>query len=214
MKKNFSPRLLFWILPVLFLGTFFFYPLFEILKLSFSRLEGGLLEYAGEILRNQAVANVLKFTVWQAFLSTILTLAVGLPGAYLFGKYAFKGKKILRALTGVPFVMPTLVVAAGFYALLGPKGLVNQALGRTVYEEPVSTSASQVIFFSASWILAILTVATIPPMCDTSLPLLLCAGPPSASYHKEVAGPCNTFLSPERTHGELDLCRASVGIRW
>jgi len=35
---------------------------------------------------------------------------------------------MLRALTGVPFVMPTLVVAAGFYALLGPNGWVNQIL--------------------------------------------------------------------------------------
>jgi thiamine transport system permease protein len=128
MKRFNSPNLLLWILPVLFLGIFFFYPLTEILQLSFSRVEGSILANFGEAIRNPALGKVLKFTIWQAFLSTLLTLIVGLPAAYLFGKYNFKGKKFLRALTGVPFVMPTLVVAAGFYALLGPNGFANQVL--------------------------------------------------------------------------------------
>jgi len=128
MKKTFSPNLLLWILPIIFLGAFFFYPITEILQLSFSRAEGNLLTYFAETIKNPAIGKVLRFTIWQAFLSTILTLVIGLPGAYLFGKYNFKGKKILRALTGVPFVMPTLVVAAGFYALMGPSGFINQLL--------------------------------------------------------------------------------------
>jgi len=128
MKKIFPPNLLLWILPIIFLGAFFFYPITEILQLSFSRAEGNLLTYFAETIKNPAIGKVLRFTIWQAFLSTILTLVIGLPGAYLFGKYNFKGKKILRALTGVPFVMPTLVVAAGFYALMGPSGFINQLL--------------------------------------------------------------------------------------
>jgi len=74
------------------------------------------------------VQRVLWFTFWQASLSTVLTLVIGLPGAYLFARFDFRSKAILRALTGVPFVMPTLVVAAGFSALLGPRGWVNIAL--------------------------------------------------------------------------------------
>jgi len=128
VKRQFSPKFFFWILPVLFLGIFFFYPLTEILELSFSRMEGDILENFWITITKPAVGKVLKFTIWQALLSTLLTLVVGLPGAYLFGKFNFKGKRILRALTGVPFVMPTLVVAAGFYALLGPNGLANQTL--------------------------------------------------------------------------------------
>ena len=64
----------------------------------------------------------------QALLSTLLTLLFGLPGAYLLARYQFPGKSIIRALTGMPFVMPTLVVAAAFNALLGPRGWVNLAL--------------------------------------------------------------------------------------
>jgi thiamine transport system permease protein len=35
---------------------------------------------------------------------------------------------MLKALTTLPFIMPTIVVAMGFIALLGPQGLVNTAL--------------------------------------------------------------------------------------
>jgi thiamine transport system permease protein len=70
----------------------------------------------------------MGFTVFQAGLSTILTLILGLPGAYLLARYSFRGKSLLQALAGIPFVMPTLVVAAAFYALLGPRGWVNVLL--------------------------------------------------------------------------------------
>jgi thiamine transport system permease protein len=43
----------------------------------------------------------------------------------LFARYDFRGKSLLRALTAIPFMLPTVVVAAGFNALLGPRGLVN-----------------------------------------------------------------------------------------
>ena len=125
-----STGLLLWLLPVIFLGVFYFYPLGEIFQLSFSRMEGSFLAGIWSLINSPAVGGVIRFTFWQAFLSTLLTLVVGLPAAYLFGRFQFKGKKILRALTGVPFVMPTLVVAAGFYALLGPNGLLNDLLIR------------------------------------------------------------------------------------
>jgi len=125
-----SSNLLLWILPLVFLGIFFFFPLAKITQLSFARAEGGFWAGLWNALNTPTVRKVVGFTFKQAFLSTILTLAVGLPGAYLFGKFQFRGKKILRALTGVPFVMPTLVVAAGFYALLGPNGWVNEILMR------------------------------------------------------------------------------------
>jgi thiamine transport system permease protein len=79
--------------------------------------------------------GVLWFTVWQAALSTLLTLLVGLPGAYLFGRFAFRGKSLLRALTGIPFVLPALVVAAAFQSLLGPRGWLNLGL-QTAFDLP------------------------------------------------------------------------------
>jgi len=70
----------------------------------------------------------LWFTTWQAALSTLLTVLVGLPGAYVFARYVFPGKPLLEALFTVPFVLPTVVVAVAFTALLGPRGWLNLAL--------------------------------------------------------------------------------------
>jgi thiamine transport system permease protein len=111
-------RILLWLLPLSFLIVAFFYPLSRILALTFDP----------DALTTQHIllaSRVLLFTFYQAALSTLLTLLLGLPAAYLFARYDFRGKSLLRALTAVPFMLPTVVVAAGFSALLGPRGLLT-----------------------------------------------------------------------------------------
>ncbi len=117
---------LLWLLPFSFLAVFYFFPLIKILGLSFSRGDGNSPWL--ELAASESLRGVLWFTIWQAVISTALTLLVGLPGAYVLARYDFRGKSLFRALTGVPFVMPTLVVAAGFNALLGPTGWANTLL--------------------------------------------------------------------------------------
>jgi thiamine transport system permease protein len=119
---------LLWALPFLFMVAFYIYPLGSILTLSLSRGDGDILAILLEAIQTPTVQRVLVFTIWQAVLSTLLTLLIGLPGAYLLGQFQFPGKTFFRAITMVPFVMPTLVVAAGFDALLGARGWINQGL--------------------------------------------------------------------------------------
>lgn len=116
-----------WLLPLIFLGIFYFFPLFSILKTSLESEGYGLIRPIIEALNSQSVRQVFWFTIWQAALSTLLTLVIGLPSAYLFARYEFRGKSVLKALTVIPFVIPTVVVAAAFYALLGPSGWINIA---------------------------------------------------------------------------------------
>jgi thiamine transport system permease protein len=111
-------RIALWFLPFSFLAIAFFYPLSRILILTFNP----------QALTSQNILlafRVSLFTFYQATLSTLLTLLLGLPAAYLFARYDFRGKSLLRALTAVPFMLPTVVVAAGFSALLGPRGLIH-----------------------------------------------------------------------------------------
>jgi thiamine transport system permease protein len=108
-------RILPWLGVSLFLGVFFFYPIARILALS--------LDFS--------VLHSLLFTLYQALLSTILTLALGLPAAFLFARFDFRGKAFLRTLTAIPFMLPTVVVAAGFNAWLGPRGWLNITLMKT-----------------------------------------------------------------------------------
>lgn len=82
----------------------------------------------GTFFTTSAYLRILWFTCWQAALSTLITLIVALPGAWLYGRYHFPGKTIVSALTTIPFVLPTVVTAIAFRALLGEGGLVNSLL--------------------------------------------------------------------------------------
>jgi thiamine transport system permease protein len=117
-----------WLAPLTFLLLFYFYPLSKILGISIARSATGPITPFLEALSSAYIRRVIGFTIWQATLSTIITLLVGIPGAYLLARYRFRGKSLFRAFTGIPFVMPTLVVAAAFNTLIGPTGWVNQAL--------------------------------------------------------------------------------------
>jgi len=115
-------------LPLLFLLLFFFHPLGSILGLSLAP-EGALdLQPLRVLVSQPYYLRVLWFTVWQAALSTLLTLLLGLPAAFVFARYEFRGKGLLRALTTIPFVLPTMVVATAFTSWLGPNGRLNDWL--------------------------------------------------------------------------------------
>ncbi|MBN2148589.1 MAG: iron ABC transporter permease [Anaerolineales bacterium] len=127
LKRHLSLALL-WAPALAYLALFYFYPLVSILALSLARSQGSPWGAFWQSLTSPTALRALGFTIWQALLSTLLTLCIGLPGAYLLGRYRFAGKSLLQALMGIPFVMPTLVVAAAFNALLGPSGWVNLLL--------------------------------------------------------------------------------------
>ncbi|HET92170.1 MAG TPA: iron ABC transporter permease [Chloroflexi bacterium] len=115
------------LLPLLFLLLFYFYPLVSILTLSLAP-DGRLSLTALGTLFTPYHLHTLWFTAWQASLSTLLTVGLALPGAYVFARYDFPAKSLIQALTTVPFVLPTIVVALAFTALLGRRGLLNLAL--------------------------------------------------------------------------------------
>ncbi len=112
-------RLFLWLSPILFLAIFFFYPLTKILTLT---LDLSTLASRENLL---ITYHSLLFTFYQATLSTILTFIFGIPSAILFSRFDFRGKSILRALTAVPFMLPTVVVAAAFNSLIGSRGLFS-----------------------------------------------------------------------------------------
>jgi thiamine transport system permease protein len=118
-----SPLLL-WALPLAFLGAFFFLPMAEIFRLALEPV----LRHGMAVPALERVTRPLLFTIWQAALSTLLTLVVGLPAAYVFARFTFPGKRLLRVITTLPFILPTVVVAASFNALLGPRGWANLIL--------------------------------------------------------------------------------------
>jgi thiamine transport system permease protein len=128
MPKIANRYWLLWLAPGAFLALFYFYPLGSILKISFARGAGNLLAPFGQLVTSTHLREVIGFTFYQATLSTLLTLLFGLPGAYLIARYKLWGKSLILAVTGISFVLPTLVVATAFNALLGPRGWLNLML--------------------------------------------------------------------------------------
>lgn len=123
--------------PLLFLLVFFFYPLGSILQ--FSLAPDGKLDFAAfqQIFSRPYYRETLWFTTWQAALSTLLTLGLAFPAAHVFAKYQFPGKSLLLALATIPFVLPTVVVATAFIALLGEDSALNGLLMKVFkLEEP------------------------------------------------------------------------------
>jgi thiamine transport system permease protein len=116
-------------LPLAFFAAFFAYPVAAIVGRGLH--EGGRWQLGriGDVLGDGSVRHVLWFTCWQAAASTALTLAVALPGAYAFARLDFPGKRLLRAVVTVPFVLPTVVAGSAFLALLGQGGFTDSLFG-------------------------------------------------------------------------------------
>ncbi|MFF8954506.1 ABC transporter permease [Streptomyces sp. NPDC014894] len=115
--------------PLAFFAVFFAHPVAAIVGRGLR--DGGTWQFdrIAEVLGRADLQRVLWFTTWQALASTALTLLIALPGAYVFARYDFPGKRLLRAAVTVPFVLPTVVVGSAFLALLGRGGLLDEIWG-------------------------------------------------------------------------------------
>ncbi len=109
-------------IPAAFLLVFFVYPVLAILGRGL--IPGGSvdLDPVGHVLTDAGLRGVLWFSIWEATLSTLLTLAIGIPGAWALSRFAFPGRRAARAFVTVPFVLPTVVVAAAFTTIFGTDG--------------------------------------------------------------------------------------------
>ncbi|MBN1328009.1 MAG: iron ABC transporter permease [Candidatus Heimdallarchaeota archaeon] len=111
------------LLPVILIALFLFFPVISVLISGFKGEEGFSFSYLRNVLSDGYYYKIFAFTLSQALLSTIVSLAIGIPIGYFFGKYDFKGKKIFLTFFTVPFVLPTVLVGMGFISLFGGNGL-------------------------------------------------------------------------------------------
>ena len=103
-------------IPACFVAIFFVWPVVAIIARGISF--GGI----ADVVRDPVVRRIAWFTLWQAMTSTAITVAVGLPVAGILARTDFPGRGFVQSLLMVPFVLPTIVVATAFLALL-PDGL-------------------------------------------------------------------------------------------
>jgi len=99
------------------------------------RLSGGILQaFADPVVR-----SVLSFTLWQAFLSTLLSVGLALPVASALARQPdFPGRIWLIRLMAVPMGLPVLIGALGLIGIFGRSGIVNDVLTGLGLAEPIS----------------------------------------------------------------------------
>ena len=73
----------------------------------------------------------LRFTLVQAALSALISVALAVPVARALARRRFWGRRVLIALMGAPFLLPVVVAVLGLLAVFGRNGLANQALAAT-----------------------------------------------------------------------------------
>jgi len=115
--------------PVLFLLAFFVWPVLSILATGLTE-EGGAF---ARVLTDSGLLGVVWFTLWQAVVSTVLTVLLAMPATWVLARFDFPGRSLARAIATVPFVLPTVVVGTAFLALVGPSGLLGVDLHGTVW---------------------------------------------------------------------------------
>lgn len=79
----------------------------------------------------------VRFTLWQAFLSSLISCALAIPVARALSRRRFPGRQLLITLLGAPFLLPVIVAVFGLLAIFGREGLVNTTLVGLGFE-PVS----------------------------------------------------------------------------
>ena len=114
--------------PLAFLGVFFAWPVLSLVARGF--VADGALDLTGfaEVFSRPRTWRIVGLTLAQAAIGTVLSLLLGVPGAYVLHRCRFPGRGALRAFVTVPFVLPTVVVGVAFRALLrenGPLGFLH-----------------------------------------------------------------------------------------
>ena len=113
--------------PLVFLLLFFYLPLGLVLG-EVVRGGGSLIL---EVLSQPYYQKILRFTLFQAGVSTIFALMLGLPGGYLLGRFRFPGRNVVKSLSTLPFVLPSILVVLGFVLFFGNNGALNRFLAAT-----------------------------------------------------------------------------------
>ena len=72
--------------------------------------------------------SAVRFTVLQATLSALLSVALAIPVARALARRMFWGRRVLVTLLGAPFILPVIVAVLGLLAVWGRSGLVSKMM--------------------------------------------------------------------------------------
>jgi iron(III) transport system permease protein len=104
------------------------YPNAAVIAGSFENGLGHWREFAASPGDREALRTSLVISVASVFAS----LAIGVPLAFLLGRFEFPGRRLLRAVATLPAALPPLVGVIAFLFLYGESGLVTRVVQRAL----------------------------------------------------------------------------------
>jgi len=101
------------------------YPLVLVLVEGFTGSHGWTLDFVRLFVRRRNEAQALWGSIWISLVTVLLAAVIGIPLAFLFGRYDFPGRRVLGWLVALPAVLPPLVGVIAFLFLYGESGFVS-----------------------------------------------------------------------------------------
>jgi thiamine transport system permease protein len=150
---------LLWAIPLVFIAVVFYWPVARITSLGFAG------DWLATLTKPKTI-EIIWFTLWQAGVSTLVTLAVSIPGAYLLYRRSFPGQQFVKALITVPFVLPSIVVAVGFTVFRNVHDFWIE-LGLTFLSDPVYWIIAAHVFVNYS--IAVRTIGGVWASLDSEI---------------------------------------------
>ncbi len=99
-----------------------------LLFLTFGTLIAVALQSEGVARLSAADWAAVRFTLLQAFLSAVVSVALAIPVARGLARRQFWGRSLLITLLGAPFILPVVVAIIGLIAVFGRTGVLSDAL--------------------------------------------------------------------------------------
>jgi molybdate transport system permease protein len=95
----------------------------------------------GEALRTPVVTDALVLSLTTTAASLVLTVALGLPLAFVLARRRFRGSSILETVVDLPIVLPPSVAGLALLLVFGRYGLIGGSLSALGIVIPFTTAA-------------------------------------------------------------------------
>jgi thiamine transport system permease protein len=128
------------------LVLFFAWPVISLVGRGFFDDGQFSMDGVAQVVASGRTWRIVGQTLSQSLVGTLLAVLLGIPGAYVLYRMDFPGRKLLRALVSVPFVLPSVVVGVAFSSLISENGW----LGFLGLKETFAAVVAALVFFNYS----------------------------------------------------------------
>jgi molybdate transport system permease protein len=124
---------------------------------------------AWRLLTSPDAADAVRLSLVTSVAATALALVLGVPLAWVQARVAYPGRRLVRAVTTLPMVLPPVVAGTALLAALGRRGLAGPVLDQAGVHLPFSTAAAVVAEAFVALPFLVLTLEGALRTCDHRL---------------------------------------------